>query len=146
MPTEKQIDVNRLNACKHDGLTGHLDVMTEEQKQAHDSFIAEITDDLKPVGAFERQLAHSIAETQWRINRVAVIENNIFASDAYNTACNQEAGRAEEADPALPGVDHALAPARTFIGNPERFHLLALDETRLHRSARPATRAGAVNG
>ena len=149
MPTDKQIEANRrnallstgprtpegraasrLNAYQH-GLTGHLDVMTADQKQARDAFIAEIVDDLKPLGAFERQLAHSIAGTHWRINRVAAIENNIFASD-FN---NPEAGPAEEADPEPTAVDHALASARTFAANPERFHLLALYETRLHRKA-----------
>jgi hypothetical protein len=31
----------------------------------------------------ERQPAHSIAEGYWRINRVAAIETNFLAADAY---------------------------------------------------------------
>ncbi len=175
MPTDKQIAANRrnaqlstgprtpqgraisrLNAYKH-GLTGHLDVMTDEQQQARDAFIAELAGDLKPVGAFELHLAHSIAETQWRIRRVSVIENNIFTADAFNQELDRAAelaARAEricratdseitaEAEQALSAepsesddadTDSAFASARTFIKNPERFNLLTVYEMRLHR-------------
>lgn len=118
--------VSRLNAYKH-GLTGHLDVMTDEQKQARDAFITELATDLKPVGPFECQLAHSIAELQWRLNRVAVIENNMFTADAYH----QEIELPTEVQ--QPDVDLACASARTFIKNPERFQLLTVYEMRLHR-------------
>lgn len=130
---------SRLNAYKH-GLTGHLDVMTDEQKQARDAFIAEIAGDLQPVGPFERQFAHSIAETQWRINRAAVIENNLFAADA----CHQELDRLAAAPPEPSGsapdpqsgvddLDTALASARTYLAQPESFNLLTVYEMRLYR-------------
>jgi hypothetical protein len=170
MASDKQIEANRRNAllstgprtdagkrrsrlnAYHHGLTGHLAVMTGEQKQAHDAFVAELAGDLKPVGAFERQIAQSIAETQWRINRVAVIENNIFAAGAFNQEVDsadfpvgeEGAAAVAEGSGAEPpdvnqdvnqDVDHALASARTFAANPERFHLLALYEMRLHRKA-----------
>jgi len=175
MATEKQIAANRsnarrstgprtpegravscLNAYKH-GLTGHLDVMTGEQKQARDAFIAEIADDLKPVGPFERQLAYSIAETRWRLSRVAVIENNLFAADAYNQELDRAAALAAEAEaicratdsqiraavdrasaardsqPADAELDLAFASARTFVRDPHRFQLLTVYEMRLYR-------------
>jgi hypothetical protein len=104
MATEKQIEANRLNAQKSTGprtdagkrksrlnavkhgLTGHLHVMTDDERQAHDTFIAGIVDSLKPADAVEHQLAHSVADGYWRINRVSAIENDFFASEA----CNQE--------------------------------------------------------
>ena len=72
---------SRLNSYKH-GLTGHLDVMTEDERQARDAFMAGIIDRLKPADAIERQLAHSIADGYWRINRVSTIETNLFAAEA----------------------------------------------------------------
>ncbi len=129
MATEKQIEANRLNAWKH-GLTGHLEVMTEEQKEARETFMAGIVDSLKPVDAIERQLAHSIADGYWRINRVSVIENNFLAADAYN----QELDNA--ADSEEPEVNRALASALTFIKRPERFQLLTVHEMRLHRKVK----------
>ncbi len=127
--TEAGRAVSRLNAWKH-GLTGHLNVMTEEQKQAHDTFVAEILDSLKPADAIERQLAHSIADAYWRINRVSTIENNFLAADAYN----RELDRLSESE--QPEVDSALASALTFIQHPACFQLLTVYEMRLHRKVR----------
>ncbi len=127
--TEAGRAVSRLNAYKH-GLTGHLNVMTEDQKDARDAFMAGIVESLKPADAIERQLAHSIADGYWRINRVSTIENNFLAADAYN----QELDRPGESE--QPEVDSALASALTFIKNPERFQLLTVYEMRLHRKVR----------
>ncbi len=127
--TEAGRAVSRLNAYKH-GLTGHLDVMTEEQKEVRDAFMAGIVDGLKPADAIERQLAHSIADGYWRINRVSTIENNFLAADAYN----QELDRPAESE--QPEVDRALDSALTFIQHPERFQLLTVYEMRLHRKVR----------
>jgi hypothetical protein len=95
MATEKQIEANRRNAQKSTGprteegksksrrnafkhgLTGHLDVITP----GCEAFMAGIVDTLKPADPLERQLAHSIADGYWRINRVSAIENSIFAVD-----------------------------------------------------------------
>jgi hypothetical protein len=57
--------VSRLNALRH-GLTGHIDVRTPEDQQAHDEFCAAIIASLKPEGAIENQFALSIAEDHWR--------------------------------------------------------------------------------
>lgn len=146
MSTQKQIDANRrnarhstgprtsegrtisrLNAYQH-GLTGHIDVMTEEQRTARDAFHASIVASLNPAGAFEEQLAHSIADAHWRLNRVAVIENNIFAAEADHQERSETAVE-------LPDIDRALASARAFTEHPERFQLLTVYEMRLHRKA-----------
>ena len=148
MATEKQIEANRLNsqkstgprteagrntsrlnAVKH-GLTGHLDVMTDAERELRDAFMAGIIDSLKPADALERQFAHSIADGYWRINRVSVIESNFLAVDAYNQELDGPADSEE------PEVDRALAPALTFMKHPERFQLLTVYEMRLHRKVR----------
>ncbi len=120
--TEAGRAVSRLNAIKH-GLTGHLYVMTADEHQACDTFVAGIVDSLKPVDAIERQLAHSIAEGYWRINRAAAIENNLLAADANNQEVDSD-------------IDQALAPTLSFIQHPERFQLLGVYEMRLHRKVR----------
>jgi hypothetical protein len=127
--TEAGRAISRLNAIKH-GLTGHLYVMTDDERQARDTFVAGILDSLKPADAIERQLAHSVADGYWRINRVAAIENNFLAADAYN----QELDRTAESE--QPEIDRALAPALSFIKHPERFQLLGVYEMRLHRKIR----------
>ena len=140
--TEAGRNTSRLNAVKH-GLTGQLDVMTDDERQARDTFMAGIIDSLKPADALERQLAHSIADGYWRINRVSAIENNFFAHRPEGPLCalgggsdahNQELDSAgESVDPA---IDRALAPALTFAKHSERFQLLGVYEMRLHRKVR----------
>ncbi len=101
MATAKQIEANRLNARKSTGprtaagrsasslnaykhgLTGQTLIMTEEQAEARERFITSMVDDLRPAGAMEAQLARSVADTHWRINRAVAIEENIFAHEAW---------------------------------------------------------------
>ena len=127
--TEAGKNRTRLNAVKH-GLTGHLVAMTEPEQQAHDTFVTGIIESLRPADPLEHQLAHSIAEGYWRLNRVSAIENSIFAVDAYNQALDNptESGDTD--------VDDALAPALAFVTHPERFQLLTVYESRLHRKVR----------
>ena len=97
MPTDKQIAANRRNARKSTGprteagknktrlnavthgLTGHLELTTDP---ARDAFIAGIIGTLKPADPLEHQLAQSIADGYWRINRVSTLENALLAADA----------------------------------------------------------------
>jgi hypothetical protein len=99
MATEKQIEANRRNAQKSTGprseegksksrvngykhgLTGHLDVLSDADRQARDAFMAGIMDRFKPADALEHQLAHSIADGYWRINRVSAMESSLLAAD-----------------------------------------------------------------
>jgi hypothetical protein len=104
--------------------------MTAEEAEARDRFTNAIFEDLKPVGAMEETLVQSIADSHWRIHRVVAIEDNIFAAEAWN-----EEERAAEKESDYDGVDRALAPMRSFINDPKRFHLLTTYEMRLHRKA-----------
>ena len=84
----------------------------------------------------EDQLARSIADTHWRINRAAAIENNIFESEAWNQE-TWVAGKAAErgAESSWDEVSRALAIIRSFLDQPKRFHLLTTYEMRLLRKA-----------
>jgi len=146
MPTQKQIEANRLNAQKSTGprtdegksksrlnafkhgLTGQLDIMTDEQREAHDAFTARIVQSLNPADALESQLAHSIAESYWRMNRVAIIENTLFADADFTLHTGVE-------NPRFTDLARALGAAKAFIEHPERFNLLTVYEMRLHRKA-----------
>jgi len=154
MATSKQTDANRrnaqkstgprtaagkrtssLNAYKH-GLTGQLVTMTAAEAEARDRFVTALSEDLKPVGAMEETLVYSIADSHWRIRRAVAIEDNIFAAEAWheeNRAAEKAAEQNEECD--YDDVDRALAPMRSFISDPKRFHLLTIYEMRLHRKA-----------
>jgi hypothetical protein len=67
----------------------------------------------------ERQLAQSIAEDFWRLNRVPALENNMFALGHTNE-------RSE--------VRIALADARTFQTQADQFSLLTIYEQRINRN------------
>ncbi len=154
MSTFKQVEANRrnsqkstgprteagrrnssLNAYKH-GLTGQLFVMTADEAEAHERYTASMLQDLKPVGAMEETLARAVADSHWRINRAVIIENNIFAAEAFN----QEAFAAREAaklgtESRFNDVSRARAAVNSFLSDPKRFHLLTVYEARLHRKA-----------
>jgi hypothetical protein len=118
---------SRLNAFRH-GLTGQLDIMPDDVREAHDAFIARLVLSLQPAHALENQLAHSIAESYWRLNRIPVIENTLLAEGDYvRFEQNQDKDYSD--------LQRALSSVRAFVENPARFALLTVYETRLHRKA-----------
>jgi hypothetical protein len=121
--TEAGRNASRMNAYTH-GLTGQLDFRTPEEQAAHDKFCAGIVSSLAPAEGIERQFAQSVAEDHWRLNRARSIENNTFA-----LACSFLDNIDETDDPE---IEKALADARTFTANPERFQLLTIYERRIH--------------
>src|ERR1700678_2773630 len=76
--TEETKKIVRQNALRH-GLTGQVTLMPDEDREAHDKFCAAMIESLAPEGALEAQLAQSIAEDNWRMNRGRAIESNMFA-------------------------------------------------------------------
>jgi hypothetical protein len=65
-----------LNNLRH-GLTGQIANLPAEDREAHDRFCGELIDILQPETPIEIQLAQSVAEDNWRLNRAR--ETNIFA-------------------------------------------------------------------
>ncbi|MCU1328765.1 MAG: hypothetical protein JWN34_4135 [Bryobacterales bacterium] len=68
----------RFNARRH-GLTGQFYCMSEGDEAAYRVFESNLLADLKPVGAYESQLAISVIQDQWRLNRSRGVEFNAFA-------------------------------------------------------------------
>jgi hypothetical protein len=137
MVSEKQLEANRRNARKstgpktaegksnssrnnlRHGLTGHISLLPTEDREAHDTFCNELIESFHPETPMERQLAQSIAEVNWRLNRAVAIENNMFA-------LGHQHERRE--------LQVALGDARTFQSHAADFNLLTTYEQRINRS------------
>jgi hypothetical protein len=137
MVSEKQLAANRRNAKKstgpksaegqsnssrnnlRHGLTGHISLLPTEDREAHDAFCNELIDSFTPETPMESQLAQSVAEDSWRLNRARAIENNMFA-----LGHNHERREAQI----------ALADAQTFQTQANAFNLLTFYEQRINRN------------
>ncbi len=106
------------NAVRH-GFTGHVVILTPEDRDAHDKFCAAIIEEFHPEAAVERQLAHSIAEDFWRNNRLRAAENNILAKASALSQSETET---------------ALDTADAFLRESKQLNLLSLYEQRISRA------------
>jgi hypothetical protein len=73
--------ISSLNALRH-GLTGQLIVMPTEDLVAYQSHLKSFTDEYRPSGATEANLVQALADTSWRLNRVAALETNLLTLTA----------------------------------------------------------------
>ena len=146
MISEKQLDANRRNALNstgptsaagkercglnnlRHGLTGQTTVLTPEDRAAHDKFCAGLLICLQPGNALELQVAQSIADDHWRLNRVFAIENNIYALGDFESPANPEDHAEDQA------IHTALNSARVFLTDAKQFALLSIYEQRIHRN------------
>jgi hypothetical protein len=137
MVSEKQLEANRRNAQRstgpktaegksnssrnnlRHGLTGQISLLPTEDREAHDAYCNDLIQGFSPETPMERQLAHSIAEDFWRLNRAVAIETNIFA-------LGHQHERRE--------LQLALADARTFLAQADQFSLLTIYEQRINRN------------
>lgn len=97
MPTQKQLVANRANAqrstgprteagkaasrgnaLKH-GLTASQVVIPGEDPRAYDEFCAQLIEEIAPGCHLEAALAHRLVENLWRLRRVSLLENALFA-------------------------------------------------------------------
>ncbi len=113
-----------MNARRH-GLTGQFYVMNEADRIAYEAFEKSLLAALKPVEAYERQLAVSISQDHWRINRSRAIEFNTLGL-----------GHEELKDDAIgdsPEVEAAITQARTWHHEHPGLTNIVLYETRVNR-------------
>jgi hypothetical protein len=75
--TEAGKQRSSLNALRH-GLTGQIVVMPTEDLQAYQLHLESFTDEYHPQGASESHLVQALADTSWRLNRVAALETNLL--------------------------------------------------------------------
>ena len=142
MISEKQLEANRRNARRstgpktaegkerssrnnlRHGLTGQITVLPSEDREAHDFFCNRLIECLRPENPMEEQLANSIAEDSWRLNRLTAIETNIFALGR-----RYENGAHERRE-----LQCALKDAETFLDQARNFQLLSLYDQRINRN------------
>jgi hypothetical protein len=100
--------------------------------EVYKAFSKELVDSLNPETPMERQLAQTVADTQWRLNRARTYEDGMIAL-----------GHSEEAgnfDAASPEIHSALTAAKVFRDNSKAFVNLSLYEQRLSRQQKEALR------
>ncbi|HEY3827190.1 MAG TPA: hypothetical protein VGL82_21695 [Bryobacteraceae bacterium] len=119
-----------LNNLRH-GLTGQTTVLSDEDRAAHDQFCTGIVACLRPVGVLEAQIAQSIADDHWRLNRVSAIETNMFALGHYESPASDDVSDDDSPDP---DIHAALNSARVFLADAKQFALLSIYEQRIHRN------------
>jgi hypothetical protein len=70
-----------LNALSH-GLTGKTVVMPTDDLQAYQAHLESFTDEYDPKGPTEAHLVQALADTSWRLNRVAGLETGLLSLPA----------------------------------------------------------------
>ncbi|MDE3198333.1 MAG: hypothetical protein KGN84_18435 [Acidobacteriota bacterium] len=73
--TEEGKRTSSLNGYRH-GHTGQVLIETDEDHEARVKFVKAYVAELAPEGVIETDLAHAIAATAWRRNRIHAAENN----------------------------------------------------------------------
>src|SRR5262249_17649510 len=123
--TEEGKNHSRMNARRH-GMTGQFYALNTQDQIAFDAFRDGLLSVYKPANPLESQLAISIAEDHWRLNRARAIENNVYAwyLDSY---CADFDAPSEE-------VHSAITQARTWLHDPKKYDLMALYENRIRRN------------
>jgi hypothetical protein len=121
-----------LNAVKT-GLTGRTVLLPGDDAAAYQGHVASFFADHQPVGDEEQRLVQSIADTQWRLQRIPSLEFGIYA-----------VGRLEFADlypQEDPQVRIGLIEAKVFLSYQRQLNNLSIQESRLRRQREKDTAA-----
>jgi hypothetical protein len=110
-----------LNAVKT-GLTGRTVLLPSEDAAAYQAHVERFREELQPVGEREAQLVQSLADTQWRLDRIPGLEFGLFTLGRKRYADQFE----EEQDPQ---VRAALLDAHMLMIEAKHFKNLHLQET-----------------
>jgi hypothetical protein len=113
-----------LNALRH-GLTGQTVLLPGEDPNVLQEFCASYHRQYKPSGPTETNMVQYIAETQWRLNRIGTMENNLIALGAKQCIGTL--------DPDNPEIDAALAQAKAYSDAMDKIAKLSLHQHRLTR-------------
>jgi hypothetical protein len=111
-----------MNALRH-GLTARVVVLPSEDMAAYKAFSQEIVDSLDPQTPVERQFAQTVADNQWRINRIRSIEDGMLGMGHYESA--------GDFDTDHPEFHSAMTAARAFRAHSQAFVNLSIYEQRL---------------
>jgi len=130
-----------MNALRH-GLTARVVVLPSEDMTAYHAFSKEIVDcltgplygglSLDAPTPVERQFAQTVADNQWRINRIRSIEDGVLGMGHFEAAGDFPTDNTE--------IHSAMTAARAFRDGSKAFVNLSIYEQRLHRSMKEALR------
>jgi hypothetical protein len=124
--TEAGKAVSSLNAVKT-GLTGRAVLLPSEDAEAYETHLLQYVDAFAPVSARETELVQSLADTQWRLNRIPNLEAGLFALGRMRCA---ELFTEEQ----NPQIRRAMIDAHILVEDAKHFKNLHLQESRLsHR-------------
>ncbi len=107
-------------------------VLPTEDMEAYNAFSKELIDSLNPANPMERQLAQTVSDTQWRLNRARTYEDGMLALGHFEDPGNFDARN--------PEMHSALTAAKVFRENSKTFVNLSLYEQRLSRAHKDAFR------
>jgi hypothetical protein len=116
--------VSSMNAVKT-GLTGRTVLLPSDDVEAYRQHLAAYENEYKPVGVRESELVQSLADLQWRLQRIPGLEMAIYARGR-----DEFAAQFEELDPS---VRSARIDLETFIHYEKPLRNLQLQEGRLRR-------------
>jgi hypothetical protein len=120
-----------MNALRH-GLTARVVVLPSEDMDAYRKFSEEIVDSLDAQTPVELQFAQTVADNQWRINRIRSIEDGMLGMGHFEAAGDFDAGH--------PEIHAAFTAAKAFRDDSKSFVNLSIYEQRLHRSMKESLR------
>lgn len=123
--TEEGKRTSPLNAVKT-GLAGRTVLLPGGDAAAYQEHVARFVREYQPEGDHENELVRSIADTEWRLQRIPSLEAGIYALGRLELAGQFE----EMADPA---VRDALIEAKTFLVYQKQLNNLSVQEGRLRR-------------
>jgi hypothetical protein len=113
---------SKMNALRH-GLTARVVVLPSEDMDAYNAFSKEIVDSLDAQMPVERQFAQTVADNQWRINRIRSIEDGMLGMGHFEAA--------GDFDCPSPEIHSAMTAARAFRDDSKSFVNLSIYEQRL---------------
>jgi hypothetical protein len=124
--TQAGKDKSKMNSLRN-ALTGQTVLLPTDDAVAYQAFIDSICQQWSPVDDQEKRLTQLIADTEWRIHRVAALEANIFAVGRIEQPLEQFS----ESE----GVLHA----KLHLIYEKQFKNLALQERRLFNQNKSLT-------
>jgi hypothetical protein len=116
--------ISSMNAVKT-GLTGRTVLLPSDDAEAYQQHLTAYESEFQPVGLRERELVQSLADIQWRLQRIPGLEMAIYARGR-----EEFAGQFEKQDPA---VCAARIDLETFIHYQKPLRNLQIQEGRLQR-------------
>lgn len=114
-----------LNAVRT-GLTGRTILLSASEADAYELHVARFASDWNPIGDREVELVQSLSDTQWRLNRIPILEAGLYASRRLDCADLF----LDEADE---NVRTLLIENHIWETNRRLFNNLRLQESRLRR-------------